>query len=169
MYFKSTTSLNIFTKANMPWCLPRVDDDAPSVSDSLQFPDPVPNVAPPVSKKSIWGSLWVNVLMPFSSSLLGASVGVVSVPVAAQMLRFSSVGIQAGSWARSGCPSCAREWRRTRGVDGCGGVAERRRGGLATCTVAGAAVMGVGATIGGVVGFGAGWWAGRRRQAVVKE
>ena len=154
----------------MPWCLPRVDDDAPSVSDSLQFPDPVPNVAPPVSKKSIWGSLWVNVLMPFSSSLLGASVGVVSVPVAAQMLGFSSVGIQAGSWAAVWMSKAAlanggalAAWTAVAGLQSVGAA------GLATCTVAGAAVMGVGATIGGVVGFGAGWWAGRRRQALVRE
>ena len=154
----------------MPWCLPRVDDDAPSVSDSLQFPDPVPNVAPPVPKTSVWGSLWAHVLMPFSSSLLGASVGVVSVPVAAQMLGFSSVGIQAGSWAAVWMSKAAlanggalAAWTAVAGLQSVGAA------GLATCTVAGAAVMGVGATIGGVVGFGAGWWAGRRRQAVVEE
>ena len=154
----------------MPWCLPRVDDDAPSVSDSLQFPGPVPYVPPQVPERSAWASLWANVLMPFSSSLLGASVGVVSVPVAAQMLGFSSVGIQAGSWAAVWMSKAAlanggalAAWTAVAGLQSVGAA------GLATCTVAGAAVMGVGATIGGVVGFGAGWWAGRRRQAVVEE
>ena len=154
----------------MPWCLPRVDDDAPSVSDSLQFPGPVPYVPPQVPERSAWASLWANVLMPFSSSLLGASVGVVSVPVAAQMLGFSSVGIQAGSWAAVWMSKAAlanngalAAWTAVAGLQSVGAA------GLATCTVAGAAVMGVGATIGGVVGFGAGWWAGRRKQAVVKE
>ena len=41
--------------------------------------------------------------------------------------------------------------------------------GLATCTVVGTAVMSVGATVLSVVGFGTGWWSGRRKQTSAQQ
>tara|TARA_B100002051_G_C16448360_1_gene492456 strand:+ start:261 stop:701 length:441 start_codon:yes stop_codon:yes gene_type:complete len=142
----------------MPFCLPRVDDDAYSLPDTSQF-----HAAPPVPKTSHLTARCTNPLTAFSSGVLGVWLGIASLPVAAHVLGFSSVGIQAGSWAAVWMSKAAvahggvlPAWTAVAGLQSVGAA------GFATCTAAGAAVMGVGATLGGCVGFGAGWWAARR-------